>query len=73
MFELLMIHSNTWNNSILLTFQIELFEIELFAHLTVCKQMTDVLRNYLGYIAVLENIKLCTGKWLILDRIICIR
>ena len=28
-----------------MTYQIELFEIELFDHLTVCKQMTDIQFN----------------------------
>ena len=33
-----------------------LFEIELFDHLTVCKQMTDVLLNFWWYIAILGTI-----------------
>ena len=40
----------------------ELFEIELFVHLTVCKQMIDVQLNCKWYIAILENIKLYANK-----------
>ena len=36
-----MVHSNTWNHLTLLTYA-KLLEIELFDHLTVCKQMSDV-------------------------------
>ena len=36
--------------------QTELLEIELFDHLTVCKQMTDLQLNCLWYIAILETI-----------------
>ena len=32
--------------------------------------MTDVLLNSWWYIAILENIKLCVNKWLIVNRII---
>ena len=39
--ELITIHSNTWNHFVYL-WLIELLEIELFDHLTVCKQMTDI-------------------------------
>ena len=37
-------------------FWIELLEIELFDHLTVCKQITDVLLNCQWYIAILGTI-----------------
>ena len=43
--ELLVIHSNTWNHSSLLTCKSELVEIEVFDHLIVYKQMTDVKWN----------------------------
>ena len=32
--------------------------------------MTDIYLNYLRYIAILENIKMCSNKWLIVYRII---
>ena len=35
---------------------LSMHQIELFNHLTVCKQMTDVKLNCLCYIAVLETI-----------------
>ena len=38
-----------------MTCWIELFEIELFDHLTVCKHMTDVWLNCLWYIGILGN------------------
>ena len=41
--------------------QVELFDQELFNHLTVCKQMTDVKLNCLSYTAILETI-LLRGK-----------
>ena len=40
--ELFVVHSNTRNQLNLLTGKTELFEIELFDRLTVCKQMTNV-------------------------------
>ena len=40
---------------------------KLFDHLTVCKQMTDVLLNCKWYTAILGNIYLC---WLILNWIV---
>ena len=36
--------------------KIELLEIELFNHLTVYKQMSDVLMNCLRYVAILWTI-----------------
>ena len=35
-------HSNTWNHFKFEQSKIELFEIELFDHLTVCKQINDI-------------------------------
>ena len=51
-----MILSNAWNHLTLLTCKIELLEIELFGHLTVCKQVTDIESSCWCFVAVLEYI-----------------
>ena len=38
-------------------------QIELFNHITVCKQMTDVKLSCSCYIAIPETILLCVNKW----------
>ena len=43
--------------------KINLFDIELFDHLTVCKQTTDVQSNCYWYVAILGIVLLC---WLML-------
>ena len=49
----------------------ELFEIELFLHLNLCKQMSDIQLNCKWYIAIVENIKRRANKWLIVNRNTC--
>ena len=53
-----------------MTCSIELLEIELFEHLTVYEQMTDVWLNCWWYIAILATIYLNAKKWVILNRIV---
>ena len=45
-------------------------QIELFNHLTVCKQMTESKLNCWYYIAILETIYLGANEGVILNRII---
>ena len=40
---------------------------ELFDHLTVCKQMTDVKLNCEYYMAILSPIYQCAYKWVVLN------
>ena len=47
--------------------------MELFDHLTVCKQMTDALIELLFIHTILENLKLCASKILIVNKIVHIR
>ena len=44
----------------------------IFDHLNVYKQMTRVKLNFKGYIEILETIKLCANKWVVLNRIISV-
>ena len=52
--ELLVIYGNTWNHLALLTCSIELSEIELLLHSTVCKQET-VFFKYIYFIWLTIN------------------
>ena len=45
-------------------------QIELFNHLTMCKQMSDVKSNCKCYMGIFETILQCANKWLILNRTI---
>ena len=69
----LLLHLTVCKQKTVYLCETELFKIELFDHLIVYKQMTDVLLNCMWYIAILESIKLCANKWLIVNRIIRIR
>ena len=45
-------------------------QIELFEHLTECKQITDFKLNCYCYTAILETIQLCANEWVMLNKII---
>ena len=53
---------------------IELLEIELFDHFTVCKQMTDIYLNCQGYTAaILQTIWLWANQWIMFNGMISVK
>ena len=48
-------------------------QIELFKHLSVCKEMADIKLNCYCNISIPKTIQLWANEWVMLDRIISIK